>query len=351
MKGLLRHTFLTKLLHWEFWPSGLVYSALYPYWAWLSLKARSFYFLTAANPGIKNGGYIMESKRAVYDLLEEGTYPTTLYFEPGTALHTITDAMINTHITYPLVLKPDIGERGLGVKKIMDEAALSAYIAKMPINYLVQAYVPYEQEVGIFYWRMPDQEAGTISGIVSKHPVVVAGDGKRTVAQLVRANSRYALYFNQLKQQNESLWASVPPKGQKLNLMPYGNHCRGSLFLNEKDMISPNLTATIDRICKRIPGFYYGRLDIKFDNWTDLAAGKNLSIIEVNGSGSEPTHIYSPGTSLLQAWGEITKHWDILYAISSYNKNTGMPCLSLQEGWAEEDSFKKIEMQLRKQVW
>ena len=66
-------------------------------------------------------------------------------------------------------------------------------------------------------------------------------------------------------------------------------------------------------------GFYFGRLDIRFNSWEELKQGKNFSIIELNGSGSEPTHIYDPKHSVFWAWKEITKHWKILYRISKMN--------------------------------
>jgi hypothetical protein len=52
----------------------------------------------------------------------------------------------------------------------------------------------------------------------------------------------------------------------------------------------------------QIPEFYYGRLDIMFTSWEDLAQGLNFSIVEVNGAGSEPTHIYDPKHSIFFAW-------------------------------------------------
>jgi hypothetical protein len=94
------------------------------------------------------------------------------------------------------------------------------------------------------------------------------------------------------------------------------------------------LTSTIDGICKQIPGFYFGRLDIRFESWEALKEGRNFSIIEVNGAGAEPTHIYDPRHSLFFAWKEIIRHWIILNRISRMNHKKGHPYLSLREGIA-----------------
>jgi hypothetical protein len=82
-----------------------------------------------------------------------------------------------------------------------------------------------------------------------------------------------------------------------------------------------------------VPGFYFGRLDIKYDNWEDLCRGKHFWIIELNGAGSEPAHIYDPKHSLLFAWKEITRHLDILYQVSKKNKAfKKQKYLSLKDG-------------------
>jgi hypothetical protein len=102
-------------------------------------------------------------------------------------------------------------------------------------------------------------------------------------------------------------------------LVPYGNHARGAKFINLNHKITDALTRTIDNVCQQIPGFYYGRMDIKFNSWEEMLEEGKFSIIELNGAGSEPTHIYDPANSIFYAWKEIHKHWRLLYTISSLN--------------------------------
>src|SRR5213078_3087959 len=65
--------------------------------------------------------------------------------------------------------------------------------------------------------------------------------------------------------------------------------------------------------------FYFGRLDVRYNTWDELRQGKNFSIIELNGAGSEPTHMYDPKHSIFYAWKEIIRHWKILARISRIN--------------------------------
>jgi hypothetical protein len=93
------------------------------------------------------------------------------------------------------------------------------------------------------------------------------------------------------------------------------------------------LQQTIDTVAKQIPGFFYGRLDIMYTDWEDLCNGKNYSIVELNGAGSEPTHMYDPKHSIFFAWREIIKHWKILYHISNWNhENKNAPYLTFSKG-------------------
>ncbi len=99
-------------------------------------------------------------------------------------------------------------------------------------------------------------------------------------------------------------------------------------------MICDTLTDTIDEICKQIDGFYFGRLDVRFNTVEELNAGKNISIIELNGAGSEPTHMYDPRHSIFFAWKEITRHWKILWKISLINHHQyRLPYMKIASGF------------------
>ncbi len=346
MKRIFHHPFFIRLFNWEYWNSTFVYLPLYPYWLLLSIRARSFFFLTAANPSIRNGGFIMESKNDVYKLLPQGLYPSTCYCEQDIDIHVLLAKMNEKGMTFPVIAKPDYGERGIGVKKIYTVEELEAYLSFIPVPFLIQEYITWENEIGLFYCRMPDEKSGIISGIVNKEAVAIVGDGVHTIAQLVKQSARYLLQWKQIEKLHGERLYDIPALGKRIVLVPYGNHSRGSKFTDVSDKISPQLTATIDDFCSNIEGFYFGRLDIKFNSWEDMEAGKNFSIIELNGSGSEPTHIYDPSHSILFAWKEIIRHWNILYKICKVNNQKGTEYLTLRQGRREVAAFKEIEAQL-----
>lgn len=320
-----------KILNWEYWNTNVIYFPIFFYWIYLSIKARSLGFFNASNPKIINGGFALESKKEIYDLIPESYYPKTLFFKAQETLENINNAIRSTSINFPFIVKPNIGLQGLRVEKISSWASLETYLQKTNYDFLVQEYINYPLEIGVFYYRMPSQNKGVISGIVNKEFLIVEGNGIHTVQELIEQNPRFALQLSILKKKHGDILNKVLSKNTKLNLMPYGNHVRGSKFTDVSHKINDRLLQTINNICLQVPDFHFGRLDIMFNSWEDLEQGKNFSIIELNGSGSEPTHIYDPKHSIFFAWKEIIRHYNILYEISTYNHKKGFSYLSLKQ--------------------
>lgn len=277
----------------------------------------------------------MESKKAIYDLIPQRYYPKTELIKEGTSLAEIEKIIEEAEIKYPLIAKPDVGLRGSGVKKIDTIEDLKAYSHKANFDYVIQDLIPFENEIGIFYVRYPDEKTGRITGIVSKEFLIVTGNGFSTIEELIKENPRCELQLKVLKQEYGSKLLDILPKGEKLNLVPYGNHARGAKFIDGSHWITPKLTETIDEMCLQIPGFYFGRLDVMYNTLEELEAGKNFSIVELNGAASEPTHIYDPKHSLLFAWKELARHITFMYEISVLNHKKGSPYLPHKEGMKE----------------
>lgn len=325
--------YYTKLTNWEYWPFHFLYGPIYFYWIWICIKARSCFFFNTSNPTIRYGGFLMESKKEIYDLLPKELFPTTILCNSSQDFEEIKKSMISNEMHFPLIAKPDIGLRGMSVALLHSEDELLRYHNCCKVDYLIQTYVAWEDEVGIFYYRYPDEATGKISGIVGKELLKVKGDGKSSIQQLVEINARFALQLDALKSMYGNEMKQVLKYNEEKLLVPFGNHCRGAKFIDLSSLANSTLQQTMDKICSNIPGFYFGRLDIKYNNWNDLCNGKNLSIIELNGAGSEPAHIYDPKHSLWFAWKVIIHHWKVLYEISKMNKEkNNLPYLTMNEG-------------------
>ncbi len=341
LNRIIYRPFFVRLMHWEYWPFNAVYIWLYPVWLYYCLRARSLFFFSASNPGFENGGFLMESKKKIYDSMPRDLYPKTILALPTDSDEEIIAKVKAEEISFPLIAKPDIGGRGRGVKKIDCASDLIDYLRKFPFAMLVQEWVDYHQEIGIFYYRYPGQPQGRISGIVGKKFLLLKGDGISTMEGLLKKNKRYILQLPALQESMQGQLQEILRVNEERILVPYGNHARGALFLDNSAWIDEELEKTIDIICQRVPGYYFGRLDIRYESLELLKEGKCFSVIEINGAGSEPTHMYSQGHSLFFAWKEILRHWNILCKISRMNHALGTPYMCRAEGMKMFRAYKE----------
>lgn len=349
LKKLLNKPFFIRLFNWEYWSFNAVYAPILPVWFFYCLRARSFFYFSASNPGIENGGFLMESKKKIYDIMPAELYPRTVYVPLPADAAGVNQLISEAGLQYPLIAKPDIGARGRGVRKIHNSGELDRYIKECPLDFLVQEYADLPLEAGIFYCRLPDEPKGRITGIVSKEFLSVTGDGKHTIRELCMMDRRFILQLDALDKMHGEIMDTIPEAGVKKELVPYGNHARGSKFIDDSRRITEALTSRIDNYMQQVKGFYYGRLDVRFRSWEELERGQNFSIIELNGAGSEPTHIYDPRHSIFFAWKEIIRHWHWCFRISRANHKKGIPYMSFAEGrkmFRENSEFEKIIAQL-----
>ena len=279
----------------------------------------------------------MESKKEIYDLIPSEYYPKTLLIEPTETLEAIQEKIKEAAIEFPLIAKPDIGLRGTAVKKIHNAEELAAYFSKANFNVLIQSLIPYENEIGLFYVKLPNQP-GKITGIVAKEFMILTGNGKNTIRELLHQDKRYLLQLEVLEEEYKDKLNTILSEGETINLVPYGNHCRGTKFVDASHEITPEMIESFNIICSQINGFHFGRMDIMYHSYEDLAQGKNFQIVEINGAISEPTHMYDPKHSLWFGWKELTRHFHYMYVISKHNRKNGANYLTFKEGVRE---FKK----------
>lgn len=339
-------SFFIKLLSWEYWPMWLVYFPVSFYYIYLALKARSFFFFSASNPSIETGGMFFESKWSIFQLIPKKYFPTTVLVNKEDGIDIISEKMMETGIEFPVIAKPDRGERGWCVQKIASAKELADYRRAMNVDFLIQAYVDYPLEFSIFYYRNPNNQKGMLTSVTLKTLLAVTGDGCSSIEDLIRCNNRAFLQYDRLKQNRQIDFNRILEAGERQVLVPYGNHVLGAMFLNYNHLIDDELVATFDTISKQIDGFYFGRFDLRCSSMEDLKKGKNIAILELNGAGAEPSHIYDPGFSFFKAQTVIANHYRMMYEAASMNKQAGVPYMSFR-------SFKttrKLERAYKKSV-
>lgn len=326
--------FWIKLTQWEYWSFDTLYFPVKIYFTWLSLKNRSFFFFTSANPSIDFGGMLGESKSKIFDLIPSEYLPTMKLIEARDLDSAIA---FGKKLGYPVIAKPDIGERGKLVEKISNQEELVYYTRKCPVNFLIQELVDYPVELGVFYVRNPNEETGTVTSIVQKKFLSVMGDGNSSVRSLLQNDARASLQIDFNHSRFSGIMDLVPEHGENVRVEAIGNHCRGTAFLDATTEINEKLNHAIDKLSKQIKGFYFGRYDLRCASFGDLRELKNFKILELNGAGAEPAHIYQPGFSLLKAYKVLFWHFKKLSQISAVNRKNGI------RHWSFKDGMKKLK--------
>ncbi len=351
---------IRQRLHWEFWPVWLSYIPVAIYIVWLGVRHRSLTLFTLSNPGIPcGGGFAGEPKSHILSALGAGGAPIGRFtaIDPQGSLRQRVSAarsfLETEQLNYPVVLKPDCGERGTGVEVVRSLTELTAYLEQAKNRVVIQEYIGGD-EFGIFYYRLSGEKRGHILSITRKEFPHVVGDGSSTLEDLVLADSRAAMlaetYLEQCPRDREAVVAD----GEVVQLIEIGAHCRGTIFLDGSDLETEALRRAVDVSAHAMPGFYFGRFDVRSQSVEALMEGK-FRILELNGVTSEASHIYDPRVSVIEAYRTLFNQWRIAFQIGELNRQAGaqpdsiaglvrivrqraggstVPAVDVREGWA-----------------
>ncbi len=324
--------FFQKITNWELWNFYVLYLPISPYWFWNCLKSGSFWYFSSSNPTITFGGFEGEGKKEMYEQLPPHLVPKTIYIMHDLPFEEVLKKVQEAGFSYPFIAKPDVGMKGILFRKIEDEAHLRKYHEHIPVEYIIQDLIELPVEVSVFYYRYPWEQKGVVSGFIHKELLQVKGDGTSTLKQLVEAHPRAKFRMEEMQHRHSHRFDRVIPEGDIFYLSYAGNHNRGAHFTNLHNEIDEGMHKVFDELSHYTDKFFYGRYDIKTTSIEDLKQGKNFQIIEFNGCGAEPNHIYDCGMSIWQAYKVLLHHWKVLYKISRYNHKNGTPYWSFKRG-------------------
>ena len=341
-------TRLSRWRHWEFWPAWMFYQPVGIYCAWLALKYRGLTVPTAANPGIFSGGMVGESKMATLKELfltsPEFTAEAELIVGDTLAarLRSLDEIHARLGMDFPFILKPDVGQRGAGIKLIRSAEQAEAYLRQTSAPLVAQRYAPGPLEAGIFYYRFPYEERGHIFAITEKLFPVLVGDGKSSVTELVWRDPRARFMADKYLQRFSERQGEVLPVGEELKLVEAGNHAQGCIFRDGMRLCTPELQSCMDEISQKLTGFFIGRYDIRYASEENLRAGKNFQIIELNGAASEATSIYDARNSIFAAYRTLFQQWDLVFAIGAANRKRGCAPTKLSLVWQKWREYSRL---------
>jgi len=324
---------LRKFRQWEFWPASIFYLPVAINYIRLALIHRSLTLPSSANPGMFTGGLIGESKYETLRDLQQTSpefiaqshlIPKASEAEGGENRLSLFKAILaQGKLTFPLVFKPDIGQRGSGFKVIHSLEKAAQYLQSVPLPIVAQQYIPGPNEVGIFYYRFPHESKGRILAMTEKIFPMLIGDGRSTLEELILADPRAALIAETYLKRFCDQKNRVLPAGEAFRLVEAGNHIQGCIFANGMRFWSKELEERVDEISQKIGGFFIGRYDVRYSSPELLVQGKGFHILELNGASAEATSAYDASQKLSEAYRLLFCQWDLVFAIGAANRKLG----------------------------
>lgn len=333
---------LLRLRRWEFWPLWAVYPPVLVSLAWQAVRLRGMTLFTCCDPAIPHSGFALESKGDILDAMDppdESVLRVARYLRlvPGDAsesrLAALGGFMRSNDLVFPVVLKPDVGERGQGVAIAHDEGEARKWLEAYHGPAIAQEFVD-GPEFGISWWRRPGEARGEVASVAGKHPRSLEGDGEQTLERLILGNARAAAMAPYFLAKFETQLQSVPVAGERIFLTRIGTHARGAVFTDERHLITEELCAALDGIADRYEGLHLGRYDIRVESEEDLRAGRRLVVLELNGVTGEPLHIYHPRYPWWRGMRDLCSHWRRACEIGAENRRRGVTPSSLRDLWA-----------------
>ena len=316
---------------WEFLPMRIANFPVFLYYVFQSIRSLDPLFFSAVNPTIKTGGLFGNSKMEIYDQIPDSLLPATAVIpEEGKTTDEVVKKMRAMGIDFPIILKPDIGERGFHVSKVDTPAEIDEALNAIPGDVILQEYIDYPLEISILCYQFPDSDKRGITSICLKEFLTVKGDGTSTIRALMEQSARATLQIERLDGITDL--SRVPKQDEVVHLEPIGNHSRGTKFLNGMHLLDDEIEAFAFDLLRQLPGVQYGRFDLRARSLEDLRRGEHFKILEFNGTNSEPVHIYDPSFSVSKAYSTLWKHWSIMYSLAKAQKRRGVRSMPLADG-------------------
>jgi hypothetical protein len=332
---MARVTFLrlwiTRWTVWEYMPWWVANVPVYGFWLWFSLRARHFFFFANVNPAIPLGGAMGESKSDILKLLPAAIVPKWILVQPNDSPENIQAALATAGIGYPLIAKPDVGERGFLVKKVENQEGLMEYLRSWPVPFILQEFLTLPFEASVLFHQFPKGKGG-ITSVCLKQFMRVRGDGVSNIRSLMGQDTRSAFQLERFERDFPEILEQVPVAGADTLLEPIGNHARGTKFLNGNHLIDGPMQAAFETIYRNIQGVCYGRFDLKYQDEAALRRGE-FKTMELNGVLGEPAHIYDPEYGMWRAYRDLWRHWRLLFRLHKAQKKQGIHPTSTAEAW------------------
>jgi pimeloyl-ACP methyl ester carboxylesterase/membrane protein DedA with SNARE-associated domain len=357
---------IMKLRRWvrhEFWPAWKLYAPVAVAVLGRGLVRLSGAAFTAANPGLGwLGGFTGEAKsETLGKLAGKPTIPLAAFAKIPTGKDTAArvDAakafMAENNLAYPVALKPDSGDGGLGVNRISSDAQLAEWLGHFHEDALLQRWVE-GAEFEVLWIRRPGAQRGRVLSVVEKRFVTLTGDGHRTLEELIWADD---LAVSQGKLYLRLNWRRASekiPAGETVVLTHVGTHALGARMLDRQELRTEALATELDKLADAVGGLHYAVFDLRVNaaaNWERGAAAAptfratDWTITGVSGGGVVSSRLRDQSVRLGYALASARRQVKAAFDAADVNRRAGTRPASffaMLAAWSEARSRQIIDL-------
>ena len=329
-RGRRRHVMMRR--QWtrhEFWPHFILAVPLMIHFLWQAAVHRSFTLFTLANRGLgADGGVPAGSKFEHYEkFLAEKSDPAVAAARVKTVLVPVNETLDNrwekvlslmeeNGIAFPCVMKPEIGDGGVGVCVVRSREHLRNWLEVNPDAAVLQEYVG-GNEYEVIWSRRPGRREGRIQTVVQKDFVVIKGDGERKLEDLIWADDKAVSDGKLFSKINFRSAGKVLDAGETFALAPIGSRIRGANFVSRPELRAGTLADAIDRLADACGDVHYLVLDIRAANDEALAAGTGIRITGVKGAGATASTIFDGYVRMGMAYARAFRQVNFCFSVGA----------------------------------
>ncbi len=287
--------------------------------------------LQAVNPGFPSRkSDLLDRIRNEHGAFLPGYCAYAMDAPDGDHLAAVMRCLSAAGVDFPVVAKPEMGLRGLLVKRLNDVVALQEYLddfaARRHRSGLhFQALLGEPVELTALYIRDPDLPNGRVAALVLRQAPCVVGDGRRTLGALIEQSGRPRYFRDALLAQHSAQMAVLPADGEVVPLGFARNQGRGGLLVDITDRITPLFEQRIDAISKGIDGFHFGRYDLRCRTLDEALTEGRFKIMEVNGALAVDSRVDAENIGFLAALGYAFSTMNLLRRVAVKNARRGVP--------------------------
>lgn len=273
------------------------------------------------NPGLLRDNRGQSSKTQTYNYVIKNNSLAKKYFPKYIKLLAKTSwpeskKLIAKLGTKSIVMKPDKGVRSIGVFVTTKESERNALLkARRNINYVAQEYIPYQHELGIFYYRYPNWKTGKIFGIAEKKFNTIIGDGKSSLQLLLKQIKTDKSSHIQLIHKYSTL-KYIPKNGEIIKIVSTANHIIGEQYYSRPDLITSKVKKIFNKILNN-KEIYYCRFDIRAKDLDTFKKGQDFKILEINiGANAMALHAFDPRYLKKEQWNICIEGYEHAFKIA-----------------------------------